>query len=67
VWGNNRDAIVTIEPPKPATRGKRCNRENERISVLMVTIAESCSIHPNPAIWPQTRFHGDNTGSNPVG
>jgi len=21
----------------------------------------------NHAIWPKTRFHGDNTGSNPVG
>jgi len=33
----------------------------------MLAITESCSTQSKPAIWPQTRFHSDNTGSDPAG
>ena len=62
-----RDAIVTNWPPNLAPGRKPCNWRKWRNAAPALATSESCHTRPNAAIWPLTRFHGGNTGSNPVG
>jgi hypothetical protein len=64
---NERDAVVTIGEPQASKPGQSvlmAGGRNSRTSIddwrTLLHSVKACNLPPDP-------FHGDNTGSNPVG
>ena len=53
--------MVTKRVPNEVKQEQACKARMALIPLLLLAIGELKPTQANPAIWPQTRFHGDNT------